>query len=70
MPYQSNADLPMSIRRHLPLPAQEVYRRVFNHAWDTYARDLWQEEIAHRVAWAAVKRQFHKGDDGDWEPNE
>lgn len=69
MPYASNIDLPPSVRRHLPMAAQDVYREVFNHAWKTYARDIRQEEIAHRVAWAAVKRRFHKDEEGDWAPD-
>jgi len=67
MPYSSNDKLPPSVRNHLPPAAQSVYREAFNHAWKTYAHDVRQEEIAHRVAWAAVKRRFHKADDGDWE---
>ena len=56
-----------SVRNHLPPAAQSVYREVFNHAWTTYLGDVRQEEIAHRVAWAAVKRRFHKAEGGDWE---
>lgn len=67
MPYSSNDKLPSAVRHHLPPAAQSVYREAFNHAWKTYARDTRQEEIAHRVAWAAVKRQFHKTEGGDWE---
>jgi cation transport regulator len=46
---------------------QSIYREAFNHAWKTYVSDARQEEIAHRVAWAAVKRRFHKAEGGDWE---
>ncbi len=69
MPYASNADLPPSVRHHLPPTAQDIYREAFNHAWATYAQRARREEIAHRTAWAAVKRRFHKGRDGQWEPN-
>lgn len=69
MPYPDNDHLPSSLRRHLPSAAQDVYREAFNHAWKTYSRDVRREEIAHRVAWAAVKRRFHKEDDGDWYPD-
>ena len=68
MPYPSNAELPMPVRRHLPPRAQDLYREAFNDAWGTYADDQRREEIAHRVAWAAVKRRFHKNRDGNWEP--
>ena len=67
MPYLANDDLPASVRMHLPDDAQTIYREVFNSAWQTYANDLRQEEIAHRVAWAAVKRKYRK--EGDvWRP--
>lgn len=69
MPYPSNDRLPLPLRRHLPPAAQDIYREAFNHAWQTYAHDLRREEIAHRVAWAAVKRRFHKEEDGDWQPD-
>jgi cation transport regulator len=67
MPYTSNTELPVGVRRHLPGPAQSIYREAFNHAWVTYAGDPRQEEIAHRVAWAAVKRKYQKIGD-DWVP--
>lgn len=69
MPYPSNTDLPPSVRRHLPPSAQDIYRHAFNDAWNTYADQQRREEIAHRVAWTAVKRKFHKGHDDYWELN-
>ena len=69
VPYPSNEDLPLSVRRHLPSHAQDIFRSAFNHAWETYgASESWRrEEIAHRVAWAAVKKRYHKVGDY-WEP--
>lgn len=67
MPYTTSDDLPFSIRQHLPEHAQDIYREAFNHAWVEYAADARQEEIAHRVAWAAVKRAYQKVD-GEWMP--
>lgn len=69
MPYASNAALPRSIRAHLPEHAQDIFREAFNHAWESYgAREpTRREEIAHRVAWAAVKRRYRKVGDY-WEP--
>lgn len=66
MPYASVADLPGSLRAHLPPHALEIFRAAFNGAWNTYAdrAPAQREEIAHRVAWAAVKRRFRK--DGDY----
>jgi cation transport regulator len=62
MPYTSNNDLPLSIRQVLPPHAQDIFRAAFNAAWDNYGRKdpLHREEIAHRVAWAAVKRRYRK----------
>lgn len=65
MPYAANADLPPAVRRHLPRHAQDIYREAFNHAFANYAGDPRREEIAHRTAWAAVKRLYVKAD-GDW----
>jgi len=62
MPYAANEDLPPAIRRHLPPHAQDIFRAAFNSAWETYgAREPWRrEEIAHRIAWSAVKRRYRK----------
>jgi cation transport regulator len=67
MPYASNDDLPDAIRHHLPEHAQDIFRAAFNSAWASYgAREPWRrEEIAHRVAWAAVKRRYRKVGD-EW----
>ena len=57
MPYTTTADLPPAVR-HLPPHAQEIFLATFNNAWETYADrgPQAQEEIAFRVAWAAVKK--------------
>ncbi len=61
MPYASVRDLPPSVAAHLPDHAREIYRAAFNSAWDNYADSgAMREEIAHRVAWAAVKRRYRK----------
>ncbi|MGD0026767.1 MAG: ChaB family protein [Xanthobacteraceae bacterium] len=60
MPYQTNADLPAAVRGHLPEHAQSIYREAFNHAHAAHAGDVRQEEAAHRIAWAAVKRSYVK----------
>jgi cation transport regulator len=69
MPYASNDDLPATLRRHLPEHAQDIFREAFNHAWASYrAREPGRiEEIANRVAWAAVKKRYHKVGDA-WVP--
>lgn len=65
MPYLTNADLPLPLRGHLPQDAQDIYREVFNHALAACANDPHQEEIAHCIAWAAVKRSYEKIG-GEW----
>jgi cation transport regulator len=67
MPYETNADLPPSVREHLPEHAQDIYRAAFNHAFAAHAGDPRQEEAAHRIAWAAVKRSYVKVGDR-WAP--
>lgn len=60
MPYVTNEDLPPSVRHHLPPHAQSIYREAFNHAWAAHRNDPRQEEAAHRIAWAAVKKLYQK----------
>ena len=60
MPYRVNADLPASVRAQLPDHAQDIYREAFNHAYAAHEGDVRQEEAAHRIAWAAVKRSYVK----------
>ena len=60
MPYRANSDLPPSVRNHLPEHALSIYREAFNHAFAAHAGDPRQEEAAHRIAWAAVKRSYEK----------
>lgn len=67
MPYRSNSDLPEAIRTHLPDHAQDIFRAAFNAAWNSHAGDPRQEEAAHRIAWAAVKRRYRKMGDR-WVP--
>lgn len=71
MPYATNDALPASVRHHLPPRAQDIYRSAFNSAWQSYGKKdpAHREEIAHRVAWAAVKKRYRKAGD-EWVPVE
>jgi cation transport regulator len=71
MPYATNEELPPSVRHHLPPHAQDIYRAAFNSAWQGYGEKdpAHREEIAHRVAWAAVKKRYRKAGE-DWVPIE
>jgi len=63
MPYVTNAELPEAVRAHLPEHAQDIFRAAFNHAFEAHRGDSRREEIAHRIAWAAVKRGYVKAGD-------
>jgi cation transport regulator len=71
MPYAKNSDLPDSVKSNLPKHAQDIYREVYNSAWDQYKSpqdrrgDASREETAHKVAWSAVKEKYEKKGD-DW----
>jgi len=73
MPYRTTEDLPERVRGTLPERGQEIYRATYNSAWDEYADperrrgDESREEVAHKVAWSAVKREYEKDErTGDW----
>ena len=66
MPYKRLSDLPESVRDNLPKHAQEIFRAAFNSAEEQYK----EEERAFRVAWAAVKDKYEKGDDDKWHPKD
>lgn len=68
MPYDRNGDLPGSVRSHLPARAQKIYREAFNAAFEQYKNRANGEVIAHKVAWSAVKKKYHKTEDGSWKP--
>lgn len=62
MPYKQIDELPESVREHLPKHAQEIFLAAFNNAEKEYE----EQERAFRVAWSAVKRDYEKGEDGNW----
>lgn len=73
MPYKSNQELPAQVKNNLPPHGQDIYREAFNHAFEEYkdpdkrrSNDS-LEEVAHKVAWAAVKNTYEKHGD-KWEP--
>ena len=72
MPYDSVSDLPASVRDNLPKHAREVYLAAYNNAWEEYKNaedrkgNASREEVAHKVAWSAVKKKYEKNKDGNW----
>lgn len=72
MPYDSNSDLPNNVANVLPKHAQDIFREAFNSAHEEYkspddrrGSDS-RDDTARRVAWAAVKHKYQKGEDGKW----
>lgn len=74
MPYKSNSDLPESVTNVLPEHARTIYREAYNNAQQQYEDPQQRrgnaslEEVAHKVAWNAVKKSYEKGDDSKWHP--
>lgn len=75
MPYTKLSELPESVRNSLPKHGQEIYKSAFNSAWEEYGpgqtdnkrnEDDNPEEIAHRIAWSAVKKKYAKVKEGVW----
>lgn len=72
MPYSELKDLSASVRSVLPRHAQEIYLAAFNNALSEYKKpedrqgDASREEVAHKVAWSAVKQSYEKKD-GTWD---
>jgi cation transport regulator len=74
MPYRTLSELPDRVADHLPKHAQEIFMEAYNSAWDQYAdpdkrrdEDDSREEVANRVAWAAVKHLYEKDEkSGRW----
>ncbi|MFO8051651.1 MAG: ChaB family protein [Thermoplasmatota archaeon] len=72
MPYDSIEELPESVKGALPEHAQEIFMKAFNDAWDRYEDPSERrggdsrEEVAMKVSWAAVKKNYRKNKDGDW----
>jgi cation transport regulator len=71
---QKIGELPESVRKNPPVHAQEIFLETFDSAWDQYADPdkrrgkESREEVAFRVAWAAVERVYAKNENtGTWE---
>ncbi|WP_243669190.1 ChaB family protein [Methanoculleus chikugoensis] len=65
------------MREALPGHGRDIYREAFNSAREQYAgpsgrrnQKNSQEEVAHKVAWAAVEQVYEKGAGGEWRRKE
>ena len=62
---KSLMDLPKGVEE-LPNHAKEIYRKAHNNALEQYKDPRKRkgraslEEVAHKVAWAAVKKEYEK----------
>lgn len=72
MPYSSIDELPDSVKNVLPNHAREIFKEAFNSAYENYkdpedrrGNDN-REDVARKVAWAAVKKKYSKGADEKW----
>ncbi len=58
----------------LPNHAQEIFKEAHSNAVDEYqdpdkrreGKKQSAEEVAHKVAWSAVKKKYKKNEDGTW----
>ena len=73
MPYKDISELSDKVKNYLPEHAQEIYKEVFNNAFEEYKsskdrdNDSSREETVHKVAWAAVKHKYQKDEmTGNW----
>jgi cation transport regulator len=74
MPQEKNIeDLPKGVQDVLPTHAKEIYRKAHNNALEQYKDPKKRrgkaslEEVAHKVAWAAVKKEYKKDrKTGNW----
>jgi cation transport regulator len=61
-----------TVLERLPKRAQEIYEDAFSIAYDeiedaeTLEGELEREEAAHKVAWAAVKKEYERSVNGKW----
>lgn len=63
MPYKTVSELPSEIKDNLPPKAQEVWRKVFNSAYNLYQDDA----KSAKVAWQGIKEAgYRKNELDNW----
>ena len=69
---ESEKGLPEAVRKALPAHAQHIYQKAHDNALEQYKDPQKRrgsatlEETAHKVAWAAVKKEYKKNSKGEW----
>ena len=72
MPDKISEEMPASLKKILPEHAQEIYKKAHDNALEQYKDPKKRrgsaslEETAHRVAWAAVEKEYSKSENGEW----
>jgi cation transport regulator len=74
MHYDSESDLPDTVRNQLPADAQTVFRTAYNAAWETYSEEPidpdvpkpGRHETAQQEAWNSVRALFERQENGEW----
>lgn len=76
MPYKKKPKaLPKRVEKALPEHAEHIYKEAFDNAWDQYGdpgkrrkgKKESREAVAHKIAWATVKKKYKKVKQGGWE---
>lgn len=66
MPYKKKSDLPTKVKNNITKLGKSIYQKAFNNAYEEYKDpkkrndDSSREETAHKVAWAAIKKNDEK----------
>ena len=63
--YKTKDDLPKGVKDNLPKHAQDIYKEAYNAALDEHGSEANSEQIAHKIAWSAVKKSYEKVE-GEW----
>lgn len=66
--FKSFDDLPAKVREILPVKAQKIYFAAYNGSFkSTKGDDKDDDGQGHAIAWAAVKKKYHKDEkSGKW----
>jgi len=62
MPFNQLEDLPQEVKQ-LPNEAQQVFMAAYN----SIEGGNGDSDTALNVAWTTVKRDYHQGEDGQWQ---
>lgn len=65
--YKTVQDLPSTLRATLPPAAQTLYLETYNRVWNEQQNldENWRGQVAHRLAWDAMTREFTFDDSAD-----